>query len=516
MNYKQFLIKSACNSVLVKLSAREGPIVVAGGKANKVIGSGHQSPAKAIAALLEQHPGIQSLGGVKELIYPYEEERKLEHGKRPIYEETRKYPMMISTGYSPGEIQETYVPTKGWGAEPPTHTMNYLLDLPASPHNVMTNYSMNPIQHAYALRPEIGYGSPDVMPNLHKLRVERFKSGVESFKDMFSHDPISATILLGKSTPKSIKELMTKRRSFPFYRTGTLPPAVHPEIMKMLEQVPETRENWENLLYNNPDVKIQRGVLKGKPVVAISGSGRGDFVASRAFDLAAHLKTIGDKDTQIVAMTGGDPERAADIRKILSNVPEDMKSRLHIVDRLPQQKFVQFLRGPGNDPNYVHWGSSGASSAMESLLGGGKTVLPEHIWNMQDRSNELAGKYGTVGEDIAYWMHPVHKGILKEWKRRGLAESNTPEAVMELLKNPKAVELYRQAAATAKKEVLGSQENLKNLIYNQLKSIKEHGRFMHSTGAFEPGTHPHIFSMDPKQIELGRMREIRSLLSKMR
>ena len=507
-----YLINSACESTLIKLAADE-PIAISGGISPSKIGSGHKAPMEALYELLSKSKEIQGLGGVTKVPYDYEAESKLKHGERPIYESLKKNPLMISTGYSPAEVQETYTPGVGWGAEPPTNTMSYLLDLPASPHNVMTNYSMNPVKHSYSLRPQIGYGTSETMPNLQRLHWERFKSGAESFKDMFAHDPISALALTAKMTPRSIKELMTTRRDFPYYRVGKLPPAVSPSLMEDLHAPALSREDWEQGLYNNPDIHVAHGSLKGKPIVAISGSGRGDFVASRAYDLAFHLRKIGDKNTAIMVMTGGNPEKSQDIRKILASVPDDMKHRIHIIDRLPQKSYVQTLRGPADDPRFVHWGSSGASSSMESLLGGGKTLLPNNIWKMQGRSNELAQLHGLKGEDVALWMHPVHKGILKEWADRGLFKGNKPEDVMALMNNLGATQTYRDAATRARGEVLESQQNLVNLIYNQLKSKKERGRFMHASGTFEPATHPGVFSTSEAAKAIDRHRAIKSFLA---
>jgi hypothetical protein len=484
-------------------------IATTAGVASGGYGGGHAQPGKALAEVLFR--GLSSQYNVEH--FPYEWDKEVgEHGfynmaerpTTPRFEEARKYKALLSTGFSPSEAFWRKTPGGSKGTLAPAPTVMFMLDMPASAPHATTNYSMMPAWYAHGERPLVFWGPQGTAPDPDTIRGQRFLAGANIAAQSMARNPVTSPLDLAEQLPKAIANLQAGLPAAAIYHVGSLSPAIAPGVMETLRTPAASREMWEKMLYDLPNSPVPRGSLAGRSVIAVSGSGRGDYVTARVAELQKYLESQGIKDVSTLAFTGGNPERDRAIRQALAGLPESQRRNLHVFGHTPNKEYVTILRGPGDDPRFAHWGSSGASQSLESLLGGGKTLLPADVAAMETASNKTLAGLGLPSDVHAKlvdrnikWMPNTHRGVLKDWERRGLRLGMTPEHVVSLLRESDAQRAYRLAAAKALPEVEHSQKNTVALMGNLLSSLETKGRFPHSSGIFTPQTHPEMFTRDP-------------------
>jgi hypothetical protein len=174
---------------------------------------------------------------------------------------------------------------------------------------------------------------------------------------------------------------------------------------------------------------ITPDMVRGKKIVAISGSGRGDFVGERAKQLSEHLKATGRNDVLIIGAAAGGAEDAAKLTQGLDNVV--------ILPSMPRKKFVDVLRGSD-----LHYGSSGASSFAESMMSGNRFVLPRSWSEMEDQVakplRQQHGLHPLEGSWSKKWLDKVNAGQLQHAQNRGvpLIDPTRPEELLKILDDP--------------------------------------------------------------------------------
>jgi hypothetical protein len=495
---------------LIKLGASQLIATTAGVSDPSSYGSGHATPARALAELLTE----QTRSPVEYLPFEWTKEtggfepfgNQRFQQVSPAFEEAAKRKALLSAGFSSAEAY--WRPSRlGMGTLPPAPTMMFMLDMPASSAHAATNYALQPHWYAHSPRPLIYWGPSSAVPNPETLRMDRLKEGLNIVGRTLSRDPITGQASLAAQAPKAYAALTAPNINLPVYNVGELSPAVAPNVLRMLEEPRLSREAWERQIYDLPNSPVPRGSLAGKQVVAISGSGRGDYVAARAGQLAEHLRREGASgNTAILAMAGSHPERGPLIREVLNRLAPESRQNLHVFGGVPHKEYVSMLRGPEGGAPFAHFGSSGASQFMESLLGGGKTMLPADLTELELQSNKYLESlmkdmpresYKKLRDMTIDWMPTTHRGALQEWRRRGLALGNRPEDIMRLLRDPQAAADYQRAAIDSAVKVREAQRNTVALVQNLAEAAAEKGRFPHATGIFTPQTHPELFTRDP-------------------
>jgi hypothetical protein len=506
---------------LIKLGASQLLATTAGVPAPSY-GAGHAAPARALAELLSEN----TTSPVEYLPFEWEKEtggleefmRQKHRPVSPAFREAASRKALISGGFGPGEA--FWRPSRlGMGTISPSPTMMFMLDMPASPAHAATNYSMTPSWYTHEPRPLIYWGPSSAAPDPSTLRMDRILEGADITGRVLNREPLAGPATLASQLPKAYASFTTPDVQMPIYNVGELSPAVSPKVLRMLEEAKLPREAWERMIYGLPESPVPAGALSGKQVVAVSGSGRGDYVAARVGQLAEHLRREGGAvNTAILALTGSS-ERAPLVRAALDRLPPEARQNLHVFGWVPHKDYVSMLRGPseGGAP-FAHFGSSGASQFVESLLGGGKTMLPSDIAELEQQSNRYLSSLtaGMTPKEIrrlrdlnSIWVPTTHRGALKEWARRGLALGNRPEDIMRLLRDPQASKLYQRAATDAMLKVREAQRNTVALVQNLAQSAAEKGRFPHSTGLFTPQTHPELFTRDPAALTVARQKAVR-------
>ena len=275
-----------------------------------------------------------------------------------------------------------------------------------------------------------------------------------------------------------------------------LTPAVDQDALDIL-QSPLDREQLLNSLGTQfkDDPRITgaiAAVRKGKRLVTISGSGRGDYVASRARDLAQALKRHGIDDVTIAAQMAGahsDPV----MKDLLRDHPE-----IAMLPKMNRKDFVNLQRASD-----IHWGSSGTSSLAESLMQKTPLALPSD-WGYREWYRNGGGRSineGTPADALAKMMSekgvtPYHGQVpVAIWnrgnvqyahKQPGVAAINTGEDLAQLLKNPTAFQaLKEQAGPRAEAElakVLAGRTNLARSVLNEAVANVKRQRTMGGFG----------------------------------
>lgn len=107
--------------------------------------------------------------------------------------------------------------------------------------------------------------------------------------------------------------------------------------------------------------KLEELKKPGAKYIFISGSGRGDYVATRAFELADKLHKAGQGEVKVVALMaqayGKNENKMMDLLKLSPH-----KENIIALPRLPQQQFIDIARNSD-----IHLGSFGSSAFSEAL-----------------------------------------------------------------------------------------------------------------------------------------------------
>jgi hypothetical protein len=129
----------------------------------------------------------------------------------------------------------------------------------------------------------------------------------------------------------------------------------------------------DDLAKSKPSLADRIKELRGKKIITVSGSGRGDFVGQRAIELSNELESRGIKNVKIIALTASAGANK-ELRAALANVPHVIP----IHGKLDNKTFVGLQRIAD-----MHMGSTGTSSLTESMLqSGGRNVVPA-VWGYE-------------------------------------------------------------------------------------------------------------------------------------
>lgn len=389
------------------------------------MGEGHKAPGEAMAAFLEQHPDLKKYKFVQMGV-----PAQVGDAPRQIpaaWQTNKKLLALIDSGFGVGhpDVQ---------GSIPNVPKINYLTDMPSPYIRELQTFS-HPSQ---ADRSVLYYGSEQHMPS-----------------DM-----------AGKQIQK------------PTYNVGAVSPAFHPAVRDLVTQGNDgyqvnkpPRQDYEKLLTSMTDsdgkpLNIEAKTIRGKKIIAISGSGRGDFVGERARQIAEHLKATGRNDVVVLAAAAGGYNDAKAMTQGLDNVI--------VLPKLKRPNFVGTLRGAD-----LHYGSSGGSSFAESMVSGNKFVLPESWKKLQEEmANPLRQRLraensqfnlpdisGNASKD---WLDRVNAGQLQFAKSRGvpLVNPNNPADIIKALDDDALGHRSMGSAQRYLRELDLSQGRFKNLVQN--------------------------------------------------
>ncbi len=252
--------------------------------------------------------------------------------------------------------------------------------------------------------------------------------------------PAKSILAYGPETKKLKKEHRAKR----VYDTGKgLTPALDPDLVKEFSKPVDKKNVVKELSKHLDKTQAQNfAKMKNKSWIVVSGSGRGDYVATRSKEMAEALKKHKlDTKYGVVSLFGGSKgaqHAIADVKNVTS------------VGRLPLKTFNR-----AQTAGEIHWGSTGASSHAESMLKKNIQALPTE-WG--DKYQGIA-KGSIAGRDAelmkAKNIHGLDKAHLDEWnagqlsfseKQKGVLKADTADDIVKALKNPKQMEELAKGA----------------------------------------------------------------------
>lgn len=433
------------------------------------IGGGHRGPAKALKSILED-----AVVDPKSPLYGYNLDEIVRNKAGIVHAGPKAYNTVLDTGL--GLFTE---PGGFWQGETRTHKaevplgiktqsrMHLLTDAMAKdrlhrggateyfrPKKFLDYLGLGPItsRHHY-----LGYGD-----NFERAaQLKGYRSG-----------------FLGSLLPQQYTRL-----------AEGLTPAVNKDVLDIIAN-PQTREQIMDSLYKNyqktnPELanRIKDLSTSGKRIVTISGSGRGDYVAARARELAEALRKGGVKDVTIAAQLAGafdDPKQM----QLLKDFPEILT-----FGKMPLKDFVNLQRASD-----LHLGSSGTSSIAESLLqdkpfgvpkdwgfrrwyhgGGGSHITENTPADIHAKFMKMLGydpKHGQT--EVTTW----NRGNLQyAHKRPGVFAADTADDIIRVLKDPSLMASLTSGAKTrAAEEMAKLTQGRKNLLDTVIKEVARNNR----------------------------------------
>lgn len=434
------------------------------------VGSGHKAPALALKSLLQDEinrPGSPISG--------YNVDEIVRNKAGLILQDPKHYNTILDTGLG------RY--TQGWehGTER-THRAG----LPSGIH-ADSRMPMQSDATAFDRMHRMGATTNpvDKLPHEVPKSIGGFFDSLKKLKYLFGQHNYMG---YGDNFEQAASQKgYSKNNWMPWRQTKVsegLTPAVNKDILDILH-TPQTREQVFGNLANhysttNPDLaaKFKSGLDGAKRVVAISGSGRGDYVASRAKQLADALRANGVSDTRIVAQLSGaldDPKQMA----LLKEYPEIVST-----GRMPMKDFVNLQR-----TSDLHWGSAGTSSLAESLLQDTPFALPKD-WGYRKWHHSGGGSHITPNTPAEYHGNLMEQlGHGKEhgqipitsWnrgnmqyahKQPGVLAADSADDIVKLLTNNDSMTAMREGAKTrASAELAKLMEGRKNVVNTVISEV---------------------------------------------
>jgi len=255
-----------------------------------------------------------------------------------------------------------------------------------------------------------------------------------------------------------------------------------------LESIKDTAPKEEvlsNLAKAHPHLADQLRDAKGKKIITISGSGRGDFVAERALERSKALQEAGRDDVKIIALTGGNGKNPK-IQQALANNPHIIP----VIGNVDNKTFVGLQRIADE-----HMGSLGTSSLTENLaLPGGRITVPE-AWgydkgyftpgSIADRWKHRFGDWNPLDTDT--W-NMGNKEFAKNLPVGAVhVEAHNEKNPLKYITDDKAIAAAKAEAADRAKYVLSDLEkgrsNVVNHIYDIAKENVRKSRIRGGVGA---------------------------------
>lgn len=420
------------------------------------IGAGHKAPAEALIKTLER--AKQTDPRLKDL--NIERVVRDRHGVMSLPKQ-KEYALSINTGFGdslyPGMAGNSEIGGKSFALPKGTHGANDLPvggDLINARKHVAYQTDINPF------RPHVASHFPQT-PTYMELLSRQLRSGKLPNFDVlaYGNDPGAAHIVPNLGEVHNLTEGAT--------------PAIDPDVAKAImsdtrtsDQVLDDVSKYYETTPQRPafladdaargPLAEQLRSLKGKQLITVAGSGRGDFVGSRAQDLAKAIAAhpeLKDKYGIVALLADGYEEQ----KKLLEGLPNTVG--LGRVDR--------DLYNALQNRAHVSWGSTGASALSEGMLHNAITALPDK-WGTGDLSG-IVGRHRDLmnasGRDILgrEIQGPITdeirnikpKAALDEWnlggmqyahQQPGVLKANSAEDIIKALTDKSRLQVLSEGA----------------------------------------------------------------------
>lgn len=291
-------------------------------------------------------------------------------------------------------------------------------------------------------------------------------------------------------------------------------PTFAPAALQALRDTHANRGAMIDELVKNPGFSPSQQQLlqnyRNKKIISVLGSGRGDYTASRALELAREIKRRGLQDEVLVTTILGDLGKANPITKALARYP----NVLPFSGRLPQRQYV----GLPAISDLID-ASTGTSSLYESLASPAKVVVrdswnpiknreldllsKDRVWSrlapgasVADR-NALAGVLKNI--DLDSWNHG-NRNILAA--QPGVRRVNSAREILDELLTGNA----DAARGRGMRILTGSEEGVKNLRGTLVDLLKRQRRLKTIRGIGQLGLGAGIaalpFALKDKPLQL--------------
>lgn len=396
------------------------------------IGAGHKAPAEALIKTLERakqlDPRLKNLN-IERIV-------RDRHGVAGMPRQ-KEYALSINTGFGdslyPGMSTNPEVGGKSFALPKGTHGANELPvggDLINARKHIAYQTDLNPFRAMAASH------FPQT-PTYMELLSSQLRSGKLPNFDVLAYgsDPDAARLVPNFGKVHNLTEGAT--------------PAIDPDVAKAImadsrtsDQVLDDVSKYYETTPQRPSfladdaargpLAEQLRSLKGKQLITIAGSGRGDFVGSRAQDLAKAIAAhpeLKDKYGIVALLADGFDEQ----KKLLEGLPNTVG--LGRVDR--------DLYNALQNRAHVNWGSTGASALSEGMLHNAITALPDK-WGTGDLSG-LVGRHrdlmNGIGRDVLgrEVQGPITdevrkilpKAALDEWNAGGMQYAHQQPGVLK-------------------------------------------------------------------------------------
>lgn len=232
---------------------------------------------------------------------------------------------------------------------------------------------------------------------------------------------------------------------------------------------------------------LEQSLASGKHFIGVSGSSRGDLVASRAAELQAALKAKGLQDKfQVVAMMAKAKDNAADgTHQLLKNFPEVLQ--LGHTDKI-------YGAGKGSENMYrllnamkYHWGSTGASAQGEAGL---MSVPTGFVTDYEAGKSRMFDAFKNQGVELPEGTRKLLDDVkLNDWNASAIADIksrlhgsgagmdsvNHVDELMphleKLLKDPNSMDMTARAKLNLEKAV-ANKRSLADLVVEQARKLR--------------------------------------------
>lgn len=429
----------------------------------KGVGSGHKEPGKALVRMLRDEfskdPELKNV--------PIDE---ITRNTRGVLQQSprSRYSMLINTGFGThlGPDQTGWISelnggplskTRRWlefmnplrGRVGYDRYMSYMTDLPHSDTQWVGPFKRKawafnaaPGPWATAVNPlkasTLSYGPQG------KLRVPQFLQG--HFRGV-DHVTQGYAPALNKDTVESI------------IRNGQNPSRANDTIRRLL--------GLDDEVFTRPSTFTGDSA---KRFISVSGSGRGDVVASRALKLKEALSKAGLSDKyEVVALLGGRGEGSSGkaLRKYLAD------SGIASTGYIPSELF-NAVQGS----SFLNWGSTGTSSSAENLMHKNIQAVPS-VWKKDLKSwdEELAKllkakgvDYEAYSADLDSWNAGNIRYLLDTLgEDKGVLKADTADDIISLLNDAGRRSKMTNASAARVADQLDSYTRGNKEIFNSVK-----------------------------------------------
>lgn len=396
------------------------------------IGHGHKAPGEAIYKILERaSKSDPRLRGVN-----LERIVRNKFGIAGIPKQ-KEYAININTGFGdslyPGQVTNPEIGGKSFAipkAQQGTNVMPEGENLINARKHMAYQTDINPF------KPDLASHFPQTPTYMEELSRAAKKFQIPDFDTLsYGPDPGAAGVVPTTGKIHNLTEGQT--------------PAIDPDVISSImsdnrhsDQVLDDAAKYYETVQQRPAfisddagrkaVADQLRSLQGKKLITVAGSGRGDFVGSRAAQLAAALEAHPELKGRygVLALLADGYEQQKDLLKGAPNTVG-----LGRVDR--------DLYNALQSRAHVNWGSSGASALAEALQHNSILALPDR-WGTGDLSG-IVGKHrdamNSIGRDLygeqvqgpitPEIANRMPKAQLDEWNAGGMQHAHTQPGVLK-------------------------------------------------------------------------------------